>query len=69
AGPYLSYATSVCIPQEDREGFIQSLNAALRIDPYANPDLTLSNMIMQRHSQWLLDRVDDYFLPPLDAIN
>lgn len=69
AAPYLSYATSVCVPQEDRAAFVDSLNAALRVDPYKNPELTLSNLIFQEHSQWLLDHVDDYFLPPLEHIN
>ncbi|MCZ6674555.1 MAG: TRAP transporter TatT component family protein [Verrucomicrobia bacterium] len=69
AGAYVSYATSVCVPTERREEFIQSLNTALRIDPYIKPELTLSNLLMQEYAQWLLDHVDDYFLPPLDPIN
>ena len=69
AAPYLSYATSVCVPEEDRAAFVDALNTAIRIDPYQNPELTLSNMIFQKHSQWLLDHTDDYFLPPLDNIN
>ena len=69
AGPYLAYATSVCVPIELRDEYIHSLNAALRVDPYENSELTLSNLIMQEHAQWLLDHVDDYFLPPLESIN
>ena len=69
AAPYVSYATSVCVPTEKREEFIQVLNTALNIDPHGNPELTLSNILMQEYSQWLLDHVDDYFLPPLDPVS
>ena len=69
AAPYISYATSVCVPTERREEFIQVLNTALGIDPQAKPELTLSNILMQEYGQWLLDHVDDYFLPPLDPLS
>ena len=69
AAPYISYATSVCVPTERREEFIQVLNTALGIDPKGIPELTLSNVLMQEYGQWLLDHVDDYFLPPLDPLS
>ena len=69
AAPYISYATSVCVPLERREEFIQVLYAALGINPHAKPEITLSNILMQEYGQWLLDHVDDYFLPPLDPLS
>lgn len=67
--PYISYATSVCVPTERREEFIQVLNTALGIDPQVKPEITLSNILMQEYGQWLLDHVDDFFLPPLDPLS
>jgi predicted anti-sigma-YlaC factor YlaD len=69
AGPYVSFATAVCVPAEHRDEYIQYLNTALSIDPYANPELTLSNCLMQEYAQWLLEHIDNYFLPPLEIIN
>ena len=69
AAPYISYATAVCVPLERREEFIRILNTALAIDPRANPEITLSNVLMQEYGLWLLDHVDDYFLPPLDPLS
>ncbi|HAV61816.1 MAG TPA: hypothetical protein DCY13_05575 [Verrucomicrobiales bacterium] len=66
AGPYVSLAEAVCIPTEAREEFTQLLDRALAIDPDAAPEHRLVNMIMQDRARWLRDRVDDYFLPPLD---
>ncbi|MCZ6675206.1 MAG: TRAP transporter TatT component family protein [Verrucomicrobia bacterium] len=69
AGPYVSYATAVCVPTERRDEFIQYLNTALSIDPYEKPELTLTNFLMQEYAQWLLDHEDNFFLPPLELIN
>ena len=39
---------------------------ALEINPDADPNSRLENIIMQRRARWLLDRVNDLFLPPLE---
>jgi predicted anti-sigma-YlaC factor YlaD len=66
AGPFVSYAESVCIPAEDRAQFEQLLGQALAINPDANPETRLVNLVMQRRARWLLSRVDKLFLPPLE---
>jgi len=66
AGPFVSFAESVCIEQEDRAQFIRLLEQALAINPDENPPTRLVNLIMQRRARWLLSRVDKLFLPPLD---
>lgn len=66
AGPYVALAEAVCIPTEDRDRFLQLLDQALAIDPDAAPELRLANLIVQQRARWLRERVDDYFLPPLD---
>jgi predicted anti-sigma-YlaC factor YlaD len=37
------------------------LQAALAINPNAQPETRLANLIMQRRARWLLKRVDEYF--------
>lgn len=66
AGPFLSYAESVCIPTEDRAGFEESLAAALAINPDADPPNRLANLVLQRRARWLLGQADNLFLPALD---
>lgn len=66
AGPFVSYAESVCIPAEDRAQFEQLLGQALAINPDANPETRLVNLVVQRRARWLLSRVDKLFLPPLE---
>lgn len=65
AGPYVAFAESVCISQEDRTGFERSLRQALAINPDLNPGSRLENLIHQRRAQWLLGRIDKLFLPSL----
>jgi predicted anti-sigma-YlaC factor YlaD len=66
AGPWVTYAESVCIPLEDRAQFEASLRRALEIDVNAQPESRIENLVMQRRARWLLDRVDTLFLPPLE---
>jgi predicted anti-sigma-YlaC factor YlaD len=65
AGPWLAWAESVCIPREDHDCFVNALQAALRIDPAAEPGSRLVNTVMQRRAQWLLEHSDRWILPPL----
>lgn len=66
AGPFVSYAESVCVTAEDRTQFEKLLQQALAINPDADPPTRLANLIMQRRARWLLARVDKLFLPPLE---
>ena len=65
AGPWLAWAESVCIPQQDHECFINALQAALRIDPAMEPGSRLVNTLMQRRAKWLLAHSERWILPPL----
>lgn len=66
AGPYVSWAESVCVPKEDRECFEEMLRAAMKINPDDYPPMRLANTIFQRRAAWLLANVDRWILPPLD---
>lgn len=65
AGPYVSWAESVCVALEDRACFEQALRSALAIDPDAALDHRLENVLMQRRAAWLARQADRLFLPPL----
>jgi predicted anti-sigma-YlaC factor YlaD len=65
AGPHLSWAEAYCLPREDRACFEQALQAALAIDPDAEPAMRLANKVMQRRAAWLLANADHWILPPL----
>ena len=62
AGPYLSLAEAVSIPNQDRTEFEQLLSQALAVDPDVRPEWRLVNIIMQDRAEWLLDRTDRLFL-------
>ncbi len=66
AGPYVSWAESVCLPREDRACFEEMLQAALKINPDDHPATRLANTIFQRRAAWLLANVNRWILPPLD---
>lgn len=68
AGPYVSYATSVLIPQQDVDEFIRLMEAALAIDPDAVPESRLVNILAQRRARWYLDNLENFFfLEPEEA--
>ncbi len=64
AAPYVSFAWSVSIAEQNREQFLEKLEAALAIDAdaTASRELRLANLVNQRRARILIDRVDDYFL-------
>lgn len=66
ASTYVSFATSVSVPRQDREEFRTMLETALAIDVDAIPSERLANVLSQRRARLLLDRIDELFLPPLD---
>jgi predicted anti-sigma-YlaC factor YlaD len=66
AGPYVSWAESVCLPKEDRACFEEMLQAAMKINPDDHSATRLANTIFQRRAAWLLANVERWILPPLD---
>lgn len=62
AGPYVAYAETVCVKKQDRKEFEALLSKALAIDPDADVDNRLVNLVMQRRARWLLSRVDELFV-------
>ncbi|MBP1606096.1 MAG: hypothetical protein H6Q08_1470 [Acidobacteria bacterium] len=70
AGPYVTLATAVALPAQDRAEFERLLNLALAIDVDLHPGWRLANVLAQRRARFLLSRVDDLILagePPAEA--
>ena len=62
AGPPVAYAETVCVIKQNKQEFESLLNKALTIDPDADPDHRLLNLVMQRRARWLLSRTDELFV-------
>jgi len=62
AGPYVAYAQTIAVKNQDYNAFKTNLDAALSIDPAADPSNTLINTITQRKARYLLDKAPDLFL-------
>lgn len=65
-GPYFSLAMAVSVPRQDRAEFEKLMNAALAVDPDANPAERLTTMLLQRRARALLDQIDYLFLKDLE---
>lgn len=64
AGPYVTWAESVCVREQAAAEFRRLLETALAIDPDSRPEWRLQNMVMQRRARWLLGQMDVLFLNP-----
>jgi predicted anti-sigma-YlaC factor YlaD len=62
AAPFVALAEAVCVQKQDLQGFEALLARALAVDPDADPDARLVNLVMQRRARWLLSLRSDLFL-------
>lgn len=62
AGPFVSYAETISVRQQNRGEFESLLKRALAIDVNERPEWRLKNIILQQRARWLLSRVDDLFI-------
>ena len=60
-GPYVTLATGVAVPAQDRQEFERLLKEALAIDPDKDPSNRLVTLVSQRRARVLLDRIDEKF--------
>lgn len=67
AGPFVGYAESVTVQEQDVEAFEKLLGQALAVNADAVPEFRLLNLVMQRRASWLLSRKDELFLVPAPA--
>ncbi len=66
ASPYISFASTVAVNEQNYEQFISLLNKALEIDPDSFPEMRLAGIIYQDKAQWLLDHDYSFFLLDTD---
>lgn len=64
AGLFVAYAEAVSVPNQNASEFREMMEKALAVDPDADPDTRLVNLIAQRRAEWLLSRIDDLILEP-----
>jgi len=62
AGPYVSYAQTIAVKNQDYETFKANLTAALAIDPAADPSNTMVNTINQSKARYLMEKAPDLFV-------
>jgi predicted anti-sigma-YlaC factor YlaD len=62
AGPFVSLAGGLAVARQDRREFDALLDAALAVDPDAEPPLRLANLIAQKRARHLRGRADRLFL-------
>jgi predicted anti-sigma-YlaC factor YlaD len=62
--PYVTFATSVSQPAQNRAEFEKLLTQALAIDPNRVPETRLPSVIAQMRARRLLARIDDLFFDP-----
>lgn len=62
AGPYLSYAESIVIAEQDVEEFTRLMNKTLAVDVDAYPPARLLNTLNQRKAAWYLENLEEFFL-------
>ena len=62
AEPLLAMAESVAVQKQDVKQFDSLLQQALAINPDADPETRLVNLVMQRRARWLLSRRSELFL-------
>ena len=62
AGTYATFATSVMLPEQDRERFERLMEQALAVDADAEPSHRLQNLVAQKRARHMLDHVEDYFI-------
>ncbi len=61
ASLHVSWATLVCAPAGDREGFIAALDRAMALDAEAAPGRALLNALARRKAARLAEQLDLYF--------
>jgi predicted anti-sigma-YlaC factor YlaD len=60
--PYLSLATTVSVNEQNLKEFKELLNKVLEVDPDADPDNRLVNILNQRKARWLLEHAGNFFV-------
>ena len=61
-GPYVTWAGSISLRNQDKNEFREMLEKALALDPDEVPADRLTALVYQKRARFLLDQIDDLFL-------
>ncbi len=69
-GPYVTYAETFCIKDQNLAGYVEALQAALAIDPDDRPETRLASIISQNKARKMLTQeyIDEHFIIWEDAL-
>lgn len=62
AGAYMAKAYTICVPNGDKEGYVECMESILAINLDENPSDALMTSIAQNKAQRLLNQIDDLFI-------
>ena len=60
--PYIALATTVSVKEQNLDEYQALLKQALAVDPDADPENRLLNILNRRKALWLTEHADDFFL-------
>jgi predicted anti-sigma-YlaC factor YlaD len=63
SSPYLALATTVCVKNQNLAEFKSLLETALKVDVNKRPGNRLLNILNIQKAHWLLEHIDNFFLP------
>ena len=63
AWPYVRFAESACVREQNRAEFKELLEKALAVDVAAPTRYRLANLLAQKRARWLLGREEELFIP------
>lgn len=61
-GTFCSYASSVCVKEQDYKTYKKLLEEAVSIDSRKDPDNELVTIIFQQKAEWMLEHAEDFFI-------
>lgn len=61
-GPYITYAQSICTPNNDADGFMKSLEKAISVKKPSGTTAGVAYTISKEKALFLMEHKDDYFL-------
>ncbi|MCU0241560.1 MAG: TRAP transporter TatT component family protein, partial [Vicinamibacteria bacterium] len=62
ARPLVAYAEAAAVGEQNRQSFEETLARALAVDPEADPEQRLVNVLIQKRARWLRGRADELFI-------
>ena len=62
AWPYVGFAESVCVGEQNRQEFQELLEKALAVDVSRPAPFRTANLLAQKRARWLLGRTEELFI-------